>query len=104
MRKYFGTNEPCTGDIVRLTDLSAELQHAFDDCIIESISGNTVNLVRPHISSDGGALWGSSIHTERFSVTLTRLVDQFWVHTRDQVNCHIDNRNRFPERIPAGQR
>jgi hypothetical protein len=105
MRKYIGTNEPCTGDIVRLTDPDAEIQHGFDDAIVEGIEEDgTVHLCRPHMSSDGGGMWGTSLHTERFDVTLARLVDHFWVHTRDQANQNVDNRNRYPERIPAGRR
>ena len=104
MRRYTGTNEPCTGDVVRLTDPSAEIQHAFDDCIVEGIDGDTVHLVRPHINSEGGLLWGTSLKTECFTITLSRLVDCCWVHTRDQANQNVDNRNICPERIPAGKR
>lgn len=101
MRKYRGTNEPCTGDVVCID----QTPQAFGDAIIAGIDPDgTVHLARPHIASDGGTLWGTSLKVEEYKTSLDSLVNAYRVHTTDQANEKIDNRNRFPERISAGRR
>jgi hypothetical protein len=103
MRKYRGTNEPCTGDVVCID----QTRQAFGDAIIAGIDPDgTVHIDRPHIASDGGTLWGTSLKVERYKTTLDSLVNAYMVHTTDSTTANekIDNRNRFPERTPAGRR
>jgi len=104
MRKYIGTNEPCTGDVVRLTDPANSIQYGFDDAIIEGIDENgTAHLCRPHMKTHGGNPWEPSLHTERFDVSLANLVDNYWVHTEDRACDKVDNRN-YHRAVPAGRR